>query len=191
MNLDYSLFQFLNGHFHADFLDPIMVFLTNSSRVMNGTILAMVVYLIVQKGKKEAWFFVIGAVLAFALADSLAYRVFKPFFERVRPANSAYFIDSVNMFLTQGRFLLGTNDSLSTPSNHAANMFAQATYWSLIYPKWAKILFPTGFLIAYTRIYCGVHYPFDIFLGAVLGTAVAIGVYLIMKRTPLVFPNPT
>jgi len=189
MNLDYELFQFLNGSLHTAFLDPIMVFLTDSDRVMHGTILAMVTYLIFQKGSKKAWIFVFGAIIAFGIADSLAYRVFKPYFGRVRPANIAYFADGVNQLLLHARFLLGNNNSLSTPSNHAANMFAQATYWSLIYPKWAKILFPIGFLIAYTRIYVGVHYPFDIFLGAVLGTAVAIGVYLLMRRTPLKFPE--
>ncbi len=189
MSIDYDLFQFLNGNLHFPLLDTVMVFLTDSDRVMQGTVLAMVIYLIFQKGSKQAWLFVLGAVIAFGIADSLAYRVLKPFFGRVRPANPAYFLDGVNHFLMHSRLLLGQNGGFSTPSNHAANMFAQATYWSLIYPKWAKILFPVGFLIAYTRIYVGVHYPFDIFLGAVLGSATAIGIYLILRKTPLKFPH--
>ena len=189
MNIDHSLFQFLNGNFHTPFLDPIMVFITDSDRVMQGTILAMVAYLIAQKGKREAWIFVIGAVLAFAIADSLAYRVLKPYFGRVRPANVAYFADGINNLLVHGRFLIGNNNGLTTPSNHAANMFAQATYWSLIYPKWAKFLVPIALLISYTRIYVGVHYPFDVLLGAILGAATAIGVYLLMRKSRVKFPE--
>jgi len=189
MGFDYSLFQFLNGNFHAAFLDSIMVFLTDSDRVMQGTILAMVAYLIAQKGKREAWIFVLGAILAFAIADSLAYRVLKPYFGRVRPANVAYFADGINNLLVHARFLIGNNNSFSTPSNHAANMFAQATYWSLIYPKWTKILVPIGLLISYTRIYVGVHYPFDIFLGAILGATAAIGVHLLLRKSRVTLPE--
>ncbi len=189
MNPDYALFQFLNGSLHLAFLDPLMVFITDSDRVMHGTIIAMIVYLFFQKGTKEAWIFLLGAVVAFAIADGVAYRILKPYFGRVRPANPAYFIDNMNQFIVHTRILIGQNGGFSTPSNHAANMFAQATYWSLIYPRWAKILFPIGFLIAYTRIYVGVHYPFDIFLGACLGSSVAILVYLMLRKTPVCFPE--
>jgi len=183
--IDYTLFEFFNGTFHNSFFDSIIPFITDSENVKYGTILLLFIYLVVQR-KKEALILVIGALIAFALADSIAYRILKPFFGRARPANPAYFLDGVNQFLTSARFIMGTKDTLSLPSNHAANMFTFGIYFSLFYPKWTKVLMPLAIFITYTRLYVGVHYPLDLCLGAVLGSAMAIPLYLLVKRIPMI-----
>jgi undecaprenyl-diphosphatase len=38
--------------------------------------------------------------------------------------------------------------------------------------KWAGVFFIWAFIIAYTQVYVGVHYPFDVFCGALLGCGI-------------------
>ena len=59
--------------------------------------------------------------------------------------------------------------SKSFPSNHAANTFSLAIIVSFFFPKFKKILFGLAFTISFSRIYIGVHYPFDIVFGIGLG----------------------
>ncbi len=188
ITIDYKLFEFLNGTLHNSFFDSVMPVITDSSNVLYGSVAMLVLYLILQKKKKEAFILAFFSLIAFALADAVAYRILKPFFGRARPCNPAYFIDGANQLLTEARFLIGTKGSFSLPSNHASNMFAQATYWSLLYPKWGKILYPVAIFITYTRVYVGVHYPFDLFLGAVLGAVAGLFAYMCVRKIPIALP---
>jgi len=52
--------------------------------------------------------------------------------------------------------------------------------------KGAGWLFAFAVLTSYSRIYLGVHYPFDILMGAFVGMALGMGGYLIVRRTKLV-----
>lgn len=64
---------------------------------------------------------------------------------------------------------IGCAGAKSFPSNHALNNFAVATFFSRLYPQYTKVLFISAFLIAFSRVYLGVHYPSDILGGAILG----------------------
>ena len=62
----------------------------------------------------------------------------------------------------------------SFPSGHAATSFACATILAFAFPRLAAPLYLLAAAIAYSRVYVGVHYPFDVVVGALLGIAVAI-----------------
>lgn len=62
----------------------------------------------------------------------------------------------------------------SFPSGHATVSFACATVLALAVPRLRAPLFLLAALISFSRVYVGVHYPFDVVAGAVLGIAIAI-----------------
>ena len=62
----------------------------------------------------------------------------------------------------------------SLPSGHATVSFACATMLALAVPKLLAPLYALAALVAFSRVYVGVHYPSDIVAGAVLGIVLAI-----------------
>jgi undecaprenyl-diphosphatase len=80
--------------------------------------------------------------------------------------------------------LLRTRLELSLPSGHAATSFAGATVLALVHPRAAVPLYALAALIAWSRVYVGVHYPFDVLAGAALGVAVALVSTELWRRWP-------
>ncbi|WP_221061512.1 phosphatase PAP2 family protein [Methanobrevibacter arboriphilus] len=68
-------------------------------------------------------------------------------------------------------------DPYSFPSGHSGNIFALATAFGLNWTlkirgkqfKLAWILYPIALLASFSRVYIGVHYPFDILIGGLIG----------------------
>jgi undecaprenyl-diphosphatase len=69
----------------------------------------------------------------------------------------------------------------SFPSGHAATSFAGATLLAWLTPLPRVPLFVLAALIAFSRIYDGVHYPLDVVGGAVLGLLVATALRLLAE----------
>jgi membrane-associated phospholipid phosphatase len=57
------------------------------------------------------------------------------------------------------------------PSGHTSEAFAMATAMSIAVPKWYVIVpaYAWASMIAYARVYLGVHYPTDVIGGAIVG----------------------
>jgi membrane-associated phospholipid phosphatase len=75
-------------------------------------------------------------------------------------------------------------DSWSFPSGHTSTAFAFATSMSLSYPKWYVIV-PTytfASAVGFSRMYLNVHYPSDVLIGAILGTATAWVTWKVSKK---------
>lgn len=70
----------------------------------------------------------------------------------------------------------------SFPSAHTAltTALAIATYqW---YPRFGGVLVAFAFLIGFSRIFVGVHYPFDVLVGFLIGTAIPLLVRFVWER---------
>ncbi|MDQ3858516.1 MAG: phosphatase PAP2 family protein [Actinomycetota bacterium] len=77
--------------------------------------------------------------------------------------------------------LLGGTVGASFPSGHAATSFAGAVALALLARRAVPALFLLAALVAFSRVYVGVHYPLDILGGAALGAAVAPVVVLAVR----------
>jgi membrane-associated phospholipid phosphatase len=64
----------------------------------------------------------------------------------------------------------------SFPSGHATVGFACATVLALSVPRLRWPLYALAASIAFSRVYVGVHYPFDVLAGAVLGVSLGFAV---------------
>jgi membrane-associated phospholipid phosphatase len=75
-------------------------------------------------------------------------------------------------------------DSWSFPSGHTSSAFAFATSMSLSYPKWYVIVpsYTFASAVGFSRMYLNVHYPSDVLVGAILGSASAWVTWEIYKK---------
>jgi undecaprenyl-diphosphatase len=160
--IDEDLFLWLNS-FHADWLDPIVFQLTQT--VTWFPFYAILIYLIYRADSKGIWWVLGGAAITILISDQVTSGLMKPFFERLRPCHEERWDGVIHNYGRCGGLF-------GFVSSHSANTFAIATFLNLRlrdkmpYLKW---MFLWAFVVSYTRIYLGVHYPSDIFLGAVIG----------------------
>jgi membrane-associated phospholipid phosphatase len=159
--IDTSLFFLINKNLRCGIFDVVMPFVTNNSKI----IFLPLILLAVVRERSKAWSYVVISLLAVAFADA-GGAVLKNLIARTRPCNA---LEGVNL-------LVGCGKSFSMPSNHASNAFAFAMAFWLLRRDVATYFFViVAAAIAFSRVYVGVHYPFDAAAGAVLGTGCAYG----------------
>lgn len=122
--------------------------------------------------------FVIMTALVVLLADRISSGIIKPIVERLRPTHAPDLQNIVHVVNGYRGGLYGF------VSSHAANLFGIATLISLVLRNrgsWLAMM-AWAAIVAYSRIYLGVHYPGDILGGTVIGIGVAFFVFWIWKR---------
>src|SRR5262249_52628606 len=65
--------------------------------------------------------------------------------------------------------LVARPNTHSFPSGHAASSFACATVIGAAVPRLRPWLYVLAALVAWSRVYVGVHFPLDVLAGALLG----------------------
>ena len=61
----------------------------------------------------------------------------------------------------------------SFPSGHSASAAAFTTAVFMEWPAAGRLIAPIAGLVAYSRVYVGVHYPGDVIVGVMAGTGIA------------------
>jgi undecaprenyl-diphosphatase len=86
-----------------------------------------------------------------------------------------YLFDRARPFMwdTEIAPLTKSPSSSSFPSGHSATAAAGALTLSVLYPPFAPALVLAGTLVVLSRIYLGVHFPFDVLAGVIIGTVTA------------------
>lgn len=62
----------------------------------------------------------------------------------------------------------------SFPSGHTTAIFSIVTPIILYLPIIGSVLLPIAFIVGFSRIYLGLHYPSDVMVGAMIGTISAV-----------------
>lgn len=79
--------------------------------------------------------------------------------------------------------LVSTPQSASFPSGHASTAFAAATAVALLHPRLRWPALGIAVLVAASRVYLGVHFTFDVTVGALFGAAIGAAMVWLVRRT--------
>jgi undecaprenyl-diphosphatase len=113
---------------------------------------------------------VLGFMTAVSLmASSFIVQIIKVSVSRIRPFLK---IDNLNIKL------IGI-DQYSFPSGHTTAAFTMAIMTSLCFPSFTMIAIFLALCVGISRMYTGVHYPTDVFIGMFIGTLTSFAIYLI------------
>ena len=124
------------------------------------------------------WLVVLSVAILIVFSDQLSVHLFKETFQRYRPCQNLLLKDRIHLINGECGGLYGF------VSSHAANTFALITFLGFFFRK-AWFILPMYFwasLVSYSRVYSGVHYPFDILGGMVLGVILGMIGYKIYIR---------
>jgi undecaprenyl-diphosphatase len=154
----------------SPFLDKIMTTLSNPYQWIAPMII-LVIYLLLIDVRGAITALILGGISA-GLADSINFYVLKKRIIRIRPQ---YFLDDIKGI---GAMNSGKR---SFPSNHASNTIAITLMLFFFFPH---VLIPGAiavFLVGYSRIYCGAHYPLDVLFGWLHGVFWAGNIYMFYR----------
>ena len=156
----------------VDWLDPIFVGLSIvGSQTLIWLLIAAVLALVWRRPP------IFLTVAATAVTVSLINGGLKLLVQRDRPP--AVILDPEP--------LMQVPTTSSFPSGHAASSFACAYVLSRFAPRLRWFLYVLAALIAFSRVYVGVHYPIDVIAGAIFGTLLAIALLRLLgalRRSP-------
>jgi undecaprenyl-diphosphatase len=169
IDLDTALFYLFNVKLQNGFFDLLMPVLTNLGywRIPLG----LMAILLLIFGKRKGRITVLLLVLGIALSDQLCNNLLKPLIQRTRPCNV---LENIHL-------LVNCTRAYSFPSSHAMNIFTGCLLLSYSYRKIRLLLLIIAILVSYSRIYVGVHYPFDVLAGMVLGVFCAFIITTLFK----------
>ena len=172
---DQQLFLYLNN-LGTETWDTLWLLITNKFTFI--PLYALLLFLLYKKfGIKSLLYFVPIIVLMVTFTDQIT-NVFKDAFQRLRPCGEKGVME-------YARILTSYCGKYGFFSGHASNSMAAAVFAGLLLkPFYKNLIFILLFwsaMVAYSRIYVGVHYPLDILCGLTFGALTGFAFYKLSK----------
>ncbi|MFN5620748.1 MAG: phosphatase PAP2 family protein [Flavobacteriales bacterium] len=182
-SMDERLFWLLHPN-HTPWLDQVMWYV--SKMTMWIPVYALMMYTLFKRLHSVEF---VTACIAIALllffTDFLAVKLVKETVQRLRPSHHPAWQHLLHLVADEnGNPYRGGQYGFF--SNHASNYAGVATFFYLVIRPISKLLTSLlvfwVVLISYSRIYLGVHYPFDILAGWMYGVLCAWLMFAVFKR---------
>ena len=161
---------------HTPFWDDFF-YIFSGQKVWLITALA-IVYAIIRSYRKESWVVFLAIAVLITLSDQLSSGLIKPLVERLRPTHEPS-LEGLLCIVHDCR-----EGGYSFVSSHAADSLAFATFSILLFKNrlYGWMIASWSILTGFSRMYLGVHYPFDVVCGTILGISVGFLVYFLLKK---------
>ncbi len=158
-DFDIYIFYKLNRGLQNSLFDILMPFVTDYRNWYLIMLLAIIIFII--KDWKEGLVTILLVVIAVSISDYFNSHIIKSLFGRLRPCH-ALPIETIHL-------PLGCPHNPSFPSSHASNIFALSVVLIYRYRTLLAVMLIYAFFVCLSRVYLGVHYPFDVIAGGVSG----------------------
>ncbi len=176
-NLDHIIFHWINHDISNVFFDYFFTFIRN--KVVWLPLYLFLIAFFIFNFKTKGIIIILIAFVTIGIADFTSSSLIKPAVERLRPCNDVASNPKIISRVTCG-------SGYSFPSSHATNHFAIGIFFFLIFLKISKkfaYFFPIwALLISFAQVYVGVHYPFDILTGILIGSLIGYLEYKFFKQ---------
>jgi undecaprenyl-diphosphatase len=190
---DLDLLRLINQTWSAGWLDYAMPAISAIEAWMPPLVLVSLV--LVMRGGRKARVMFLCAALAIGIGDALVSNTLKKLVGRVRPRDA---IEGVivrdlapatpavmRLFAPPTKEISRPRGELrgkSFPSSHTVNMFAVATVVACFYRRIGLGIYLLAAAVAWSRIYCGAHWPSDIPPSMALGVLTGLAVVFFIRR---------
>lgn len=157
---DTAVLHQINGVWTHPALDKIMA-VASSFDLFKIPLAVGIVALLVWGGFRGRLFLVLMLFCVVIGDQGIDYGL-KKLVHRPRPHEAMENVRMVDLHEVQMSHPNGRSGGHSFPSGHAFNNVALALVATMLYGRWALLLWPWAALVSYSRIYVGSHYPSDI-----------------------------
>jgi undecaprenyl-diphosphatase len=176
---DKNFFFAINNGTANSFFDSFLPYVRISNVWIPFYLFLLVFITLNYKSRSLPW--ILLMICTVASSDLISSSLIKPNFFRVRPCQDLSLAEQVRVLVKY------CPQSSSFTSSHAVNHFAMAMFiYSTLKDeigKWLKLIFLWAFVIIYAQVYVGVHYPLDVFCGAILGMGIGYAWAFSFKRS--------
>lgn len=176
-NIDLAILQMINGS-ESSFLDGLMVTLTSGFTWI--PLYIALLYLVISNNDNmtKIMLIILCGIGCVVFSGGICDFIIKPMIGRIRPIND----DMLDRIIyTVGDM---SNKDFSFFSSHAANTTSLTMFFALLVRnrKFTVAMTVWTLINCYTRLYLGMHYPFDVLVGIAWGALVGLLLYFVYLR---------